>query len=67
MKNPAIEPAAEGPFPQKLKQWISSLPAEDRCRELFENYASVHEKRKFRREGFEDFLNQLMDDVTTVR
>lgn len=36
VKKATVEPVPDAPVPRNLKQWISSLPPEDRRRELFE-------------------------------
>lgn len=33
---------------------------------VVENYASTQEKRRFKRESFDDFIAKLMDEVTLV-
>lgn len=57
---------ANAPAPTTVKAWMASIPAEDRRHELFENYTSTQEKRRFKRESFDDFVDQLMDEVTLV-
>lgn len=49
-----------------MKACIASILTEERRRELFENYASIHEKQKFGKESFDEFVDQLMDEVTLV-
>lgn len=61
-----VELSPEASVSHTLKAWISSILAGDRRLKLFENYASVHEKRRFRRENFDIFVDQLMNNVTTV-
>lgn len=51
-KVPGTSNAPLPPPPSNLKDWISTIPPPMRRRELFYNYASIQEKRIFRREIF---------------
>lgn len=55
-----------GQNPQILKEWLASIPREDRMKEHFENYASVKEIHRFCNESFGEFVDHLMDEVTLV-
>lgn len=59
-------PSASVAALQTLKDWISSIPAAHRRHELFDNYTSPQEKRKFKRESFDGFVGTLTDKVTLV-
>lgn len=62
------EPVAKrgAPTPKTFKHWLSSLPAEDRKVEMFDNYVSAHDMRVYQRESLETFIANLFDDVTLV-
>lgn len=52
---------------RNLNEYIGSIPAANRRQELFDNYASPQETKRFRRESFDDFVQKLTDEVTLVR
>lgn len=62
--NPGHVPSVSAP--QNLKEWIASILAAERRQELFDNYASPREKRRFRKESFDEFVGRLTDEVTLV-
>lgn len=61
--SPGVVPAP----PSTLKDWISSIPPPMRRKELFDKYAFIQEKWRFRKENFDDFLQRLTDEVTLVK
>lgn len=63
---PIPGPSASAAAPRTLKDWISSIPATDQRQELFDNYASPHKKRRFKRKSFDEFVSRLTDEVTLV-
>lgn len=66
LKKVSMSSEAVGPNPRNMKEWLASLPPEERRMEHFENYAFVQELHQFRKESFGELVDRLMDEVTLV-
>ncbi|MDV3191310.1 MAG: hypothetical protein Q8832_02645, partial [Candidatus Phytoplasma australasiaticum] len=51
---------------ETLKALLASFTPKTRRKELFENFSSTVERKKYRKEPLEDFLVSLQEDVTAV-
>ncbi|XP_074325211.1 uncharacterized protein LOC141662057 [Apium graveolens] len=63
-KKAAIDLAPD--TPETLKALLASFTPDVRRRELFENYASTAERKKYRKEPLDDFLVGLQEDITAA-
>ncbi|XP_074378936.1 uncharacterized protein LOC141720428 isoform X2 [Apium graveolens] len=52
--------------PETLKALLASFTPETRRRELFENYASTAERKKYRKEPLDDFLVGHQEEITAA-
>ncbi|KAL8117015.1 hypothetical protein AgCh_023266 [Apium graveolens] len=53
--------------PETLNALLASFTPETRRRELFENYASTAERKKYKKEPLDDFLVGLQEDITVAK
>ncbi|KAL8116117.1 hypothetical protein AgCh_022567 [Apium graveolens] len=63
-KKAAVELALD--TPETLKALLASFTPETRRKELFKNYASTVERKKYRKEPLDDFLVGLQEEITAT-